>query len=108
MLVAPDDSDLDAHKLVSVATTHHDPARQLPRTNATSAVTAHAAALAAMAMSTYPRLRPETIRALLVHEAQCKRIPRNRPSGGPPQPAALREGGRSGSPVPAPRRVNPK
>ncbi|MFM9480186.1 S8 family peptidase [Streptomyces scabiei] len=70
MLVAPDDSFLDQHELVSVATTHHDPARQLTWTNATSAATAQAAALAATAMSTYPGLRPETVRALLVHEAQ--------------------------------------
>ncbi|MGA5088332.1 S8 family peptidase [Streptomyces pseudogriseolus] len=70
MLVAPDDSFLDEHELVSVATTHHDPARQLTWTNATSAATAQAAALAATAMSTYPGLRPEAVRALLVHEAQ--------------------------------------
>ncbi|MFF8500756.1 S8 family peptidase [Streptomyces anulatus] len=70
MLVAPDDSILDPHDLVSVATTHHDPARQLTWTNATSAATAQAAALAATAMSAYPGLRPETVRALLVHEAQ--------------------------------------
>jgi hypothetical protein len=70
MLVSPDEKDLDAHELVSVASTHHDPARQLTWTNATSAATAQAAALAALAMRTYPGLRPETIRALLVHEAQ--------------------------------------
>lgn len=70
MLVAPDDSLLDEHDLLSVATTHHDPARQLTWTNATSAATAQAASLAATAMSTYPGLQPETIRALLVHEAQ--------------------------------------
>ncbi|MFE3932453.1 S8 family peptidase [Streptomyces goshikiensis] len=70
MLVAPDDSILDEHELLSVATTHHDPARQLTWTNATSAATAQAAALAATAMSAYPGLRPETVRALLVHEAQ--------------------------------------
>ncbi|WP_189310141.1 S8 family peptidase [Streptomyces brasiliensis] len=70
MLVAPDDSFLDQHEVVSVATTHHDPARQLTWANATSAATAQAAALAATAMSTYPGLRPEAVRALLVHEAQ--------------------------------------
>ncbi|MEC3997051.1 S8 family peptidase [Actinacidiphila sp. DG2A-62] len=70
LLVAPDESLLDEHELLSVATTHHDPARQLTWTNATSAATAQAAALAALAMRTYPGLRPETIRALLVHEAQ--------------------------------------
>ncbi|MCT7350655.1 MULTISPECIES: S8 family peptidase [Streptomyces] len=70
LLVAPDDSYLDEHELVSVATTHHDPARQLAWTNATSAATAQAAALAATAMSAYPGLRPEAVRALLVHEAQ--------------------------------------
>ncbi|WP_435174380.1 S8 family peptidase [Actinacidiphila sp. bgisy145] len=70
MLVTPDESVLDEHDLLSVATTHHDPARQLAWVNATSAATAQAAALAALAMRTYPGLRPETIRALLVHEAQ--------------------------------------
>lgn len=70
LLVAPDGSVLDEHDLLSVATTHHDPSRQLTWTNATSAATAQAAALAALAMRTYPGLRPETLRALLVHEAQ--------------------------------------
>ncbi|WP_405954882.1 S8 family serine peptidase [Streptomyces phaeochromogenes] len=70
MLVAPDESLLDEHDLLSVTTTHRDPARQLTWTNATSAATAQAAALAALAMRTYPGLRPETVRALLVHEAQ--------------------------------------
>ncbi|MEU8522218.1 S8 family peptidase [Streptomyces sp. NPDC048577] len=70
LLVSPDDSMLDAHELVSVPTTHHDAARQLAWANATSAATAQAAALAATAMSTYPGLRAETVRALLVHEAR--------------------------------------
>ncbi|MCX5601211.1 S8 family peptidase [Streptomyces phaeochromogenes] len=70
MLVSPDESVLDEHDLLSVTTTHRDPARQLTSTNATSAATAQAAALAALAVRTYPGLRPETVRALLVHEAQ--------------------------------------
>lgn len=70
LLVSPDDSMLDVHELVSVPTTHHDAARQLAWANATSAATAQAAALAATAMNAYPGLRAETVRALLVHEAQ--------------------------------------
>jgi len=70
MLVAPDENTLDGHDLLSVATTDHDAARQLTWINATSAATAQAAALAALAMRSYPGLRPETLRALLVHEAQ--------------------------------------
>ncbi|QEV20736.1 S8 family peptidase [Streptomyces alboniger] len=70
LLVAPDDSFLDPHELLSVPTTHHDAAHQLAWANATSAATAQAAALAATAMTTYPGLRAETVRALLVHEAQ--------------------------------------
>ncbi|MER5309235.1 S8 family serine peptidase [Streptomyces sp. NPDC002773] len=70
LLVATDGSFLDPHELLRVPTTHHDAAHQLAWTNATSAATAQAAALAATAMSTYPGLRAETVSALLVHEAQ--------------------------------------
>ncbi|MFD5884526.1 S8 family peptidase [Streptomyces sp. NPDC060334] len=70
LLVAPDDGFLDQHELLSVPTTHHDAARKMAWANATSAATAQAAALAATAMSTYPGLRAETVRALLVHEAR--------------------------------------
>ena len=42
----------------------------LTSANATSAATAQAARLAALAMSRYPSYWPETVRALLVHEAK--------------------------------------
>ena len=52
-------------------TTHHVPANRLfTTTNATSAATALASRFAARVMALYPRLWPETIRALIVHSAE--------------------------------------
>lgn len=58
------------HSLLSLRTTavRHDLA--LDSANATSAATAQAARLAALAMAAYPTYWPETIRGLLVHSAQ--------------------------------------
>ena len=56
---------------LSLLTTHHIPAnRHFTTTNATSAATALASRFAALVMASYPRLWPETIRALLVHSAE--------------------------------------
>ena len=56
---------------LSLLTTHHVPANRLfTTTNATSAATALASRFAARIMATYPRLWPETIRALIVHSAE--------------------------------------
>ena len=56
---------------LSLLTTHHRPADRLFRTlTATSAATALASRMAAQIMATYPELRPETIRALMVHSAE--------------------------------------
>ena len=56
---------------LSLLTTHHVPANRLFTTaNATSAATALASRFAARIMATYPRLWPETIRALIVHSAE--------------------------------------
>jgi Subtilase family len=56
---------------LSLLTTHHLPnERLLSTTNATSAATALAARLAAELMSAYPKLRPESIRGLIVHSAE--------------------------------------
>ncbi|MEQ0770668.1 S8 family peptidase [Paraburkholderia tropica] len=56
---------------LNLLTTHH---RHLERlfttTNATSAASALGARMAAQLMAAYPELRPETIRALIVHSAQ--------------------------------------
>ncbi|QRI93011.1 S8 family peptidase [Delftia lacustris] len=50
---------------------HHQPLERLFTTsNATSAASALCAGMAARIMAAYPKLRPETIRALLVHSAQ--------------------------------------
>ncbi len=55
---------------LSLLTTHHLPNERLfTITNATSAANALAAHMAAQLMAEYPQLRPETIRALIVHSA---------------------------------------
>lgn len=52
-------------------TTHHLPLNRLfTATNATSAASALGARMSAQLMAAYPALRPETIRALIVHSAQ--------------------------------------
>lgn len=56
---------------LNLLTTHNQPLHRLFTTsNATSAASALCAGMAAQIMAAYPRLRPETVRALLVHSAQ--------------------------------------
>lgn len=56
---------------LDLLTTHHRPLERLFwTTNATSAASALCARMAAQLMATYPALRPETIRALIVHSAE--------------------------------------
>lgn len=56
---------------LELLTTHHKPhLRLFTTTNATSAASALCARMAAQLMSAYPQLRPETIRALIVHSAE--------------------------------------
>ena len=56
---------------LSLLTTHYRPAvRLFTTTNATSAATALASRFVARVMASYPRLWPETIRALIVHSAE--------------------------------------
>ena len=56
---------------LSLLTTNHRPAeRVFTTTNATSAAMALAARLAARIMVVYPRLWPETVRALIAHSAE--------------------------------------
>ena len=56
---------------LSLLTTHHLPADWLfTTTNATSTANALASRLAAQVMTVYPKLWPETVRALLVHSAE--------------------------------------
>ncbi len=59
-----------AHPLLSLLTTGHRHDRSLSSANATSAATAQASRLAALAMATYPSYWPETVRALIVHAAE--------------------------------------
>jgi hypothetical protein len=56
---------------LNLLTTHNQPLSRLFTTsNATSAASALCAGMAAQIMTAYPRLWPETVRALLVHSAQ--------------------------------------
>ncbi|RAA06380.1 hypothetical protein DOT67_22845 [Ralstonia pseudosolanacearum] len=56
---------------LNLLTMHHRPNERLfTTTNATSAASALCARMAAQLMAAYPALRPETIRALLVHSAE--------------------------------------
>jgi hypothetical protein len=56
---------------LNLLTVHNKPQERLfTTTNATSAASALAARLAAQLMAAYPALRPETIRALIVHSAE--------------------------------------
>ena len=56
---------------LGLLTTHHLPANWLfTTTNATSAATALASRFAARVIAIYPRLWPETVRALIVHSAE--------------------------------------
>jgi len=60
----------DRHPLLSLRTTDNRNDMALSSANATSAATAQAARLAALAMATYPDYWPETIRGLLPHAAR--------------------------------------
>jgi hypothetical protein len=60
----------DNHPLLSLRTTGPRNDGALGSANATSAATAQASRLAALAMATYPSYWPETIRGLLTHSAE--------------------------------------
>ena len=70
LLVDPSGAQFDQHDDVSLLTTRNAAFRLLTTANATSAATAQAARLAAIAMEQYPSLWPETVRGLLVHAAE--------------------------------------
>ena len=70
LLVDPSGAQFDQHDDVSLLTTRNASFRLLTTANATSAATAQAARLAAIAMEQYPSLWPETVRGLLVHAAE--------------------------------------
>jgi hypothetical protein len=57
------------HPLLSLRTTDNRDDRAIGSANATSAATAQATRLAALAMARYPSYWPETVRGLLVHAA---------------------------------------
>ena len=66
-----------SHPLLSLRTTDSRNDLAVGSTNATSAATAQAARLAALAMATYPDYWPETVRALLTHSARWTTTMRN-------------------------------
>ncbi|WP_427167238.1 S8 family peptidase [Streptomyces sp. C1-1] len=71
LLVDADVTRVDGHDALSLTTTARSHFGQLLTTiDATSAATAQAARLAALAYTRYPSLRAETVRGLLVHESQ--------------------------------------
>jgi hypothetical protein len=70
LLVDPSGTQFDEHDDLALVTTGNAPFRLLTTANATSAATAQAARLAAVAMDHYPDLWPETVRGLLVHAAE--------------------------------------
>jgi hypothetical protein len=70
LMVNTSDTQFFNDPALSLVTTSSVPGRLLTTANATSAATAQAARLAAVAMEQYPSLWPETVRALLVHAAE--------------------------------------
>lgn len=68
---AKDDFGAVGMASLNLLTTHNEPIDRLfTTTNATSAASALCARMAAQIMAAYPNLRPETVRALIVHSAE--------------------------------------
>jgi len=72
LLVSPGETTFDTHDVVGLPTTSlREPLGQpFTSTWATSAASAQVAHMAAVAMSRYPAMWPETIRGLIVHSAE--------------------------------------
>ncbi len=63
-------SPVNMHSLNLLTAYHDTTSRLLTTTNATSAATALCSRMAAQLMAQYPKLWPETVRALIVHSAE--------------------------------------
>ena len=63
-------SPVNMHSLNLLTAFHDTTSRLLTTTNATSAATALCSRMAAQLMAQYPKLWPETVRALIVHSAE--------------------------------------
>ena len=76
----PDGTDVDTPENLAILTTRlqHPGEGYFTTTRDTSAATAHVAAVAADIRAAYPHLRPETIRALIVHSAEWTSAMRTR------------------------------
>ena len=105
LLIDPSDSQFDEHDDVALVTTSNAPFRLLTTANATSAATAQAARLAAVAIDCYPDLWPETVRGLLVHAAEWTPAMRVRFDGARTKGARLQLLRRYGWGVPTEERV---
>lgn len=84
---AKDDFGAVGMSSLNLLTTHNNPIDRLfTTTNATSAASALCARMAAQIMAAYPNLRPETVRALIVHSAEWTEAMRALflPAGGAP------------------------
>lgn len=69
--VSKSDGFVGTQPSLSLLTTHYQPIERLfTTTNATSAASALCSRMAAQLMVAYPHLRPESIRALIVHSAE--------------------------------------
>jgi Subtilase family len=104
LIVSPSGTP-NAHHDVSILTTSNSEFKLLTTANATSAATAQAARLAAIAMETYPNLWPEAVRALLVHSAEWTPAMRSRIGAARTQDERLRLIRRYGWGVPTHQRV---
>lgn len=94
-----------SHPLLSLRTTDSRDDLAIASANATSAATAQAARLAALASATYPSYWPETIRGLLVHAANWTSTMRSEIDGATTKGAKLALLRRYGWGVPAEREV---
>lgn len=72
----PEGADVDTPENLAILTTRlqHPGEGYFTTTRDTSAATAHVAAVAADIRAAYPHLRPETIRALIVHSAEWTNV----------------------------------
>jgi len=73
--ISPDKVDIDSPENLAILTTRYQPQSDLSSgffstTRDTSAATAQVAGIAADIWASYPDLRPETVRALIVHSAE--------------------------------------
>lgn len=88
MILAPDGTHADFANDLQLLTTSYQPqARQFTVTGDTSAATGLAARMAAQLWAVYPRIWPETVRALMIHSAEWTDALRQQFAGDGTRPA---------------------